>query len=223
MGARPEPRTTPEPKPEAAAPAPVRPKTASEGIEQLVPEIEAAKERTRLAHTEAMRKEQSKKQKRANLSSDKSYAAQKTAAQEVEQVWREEMRVAFPDLPQIAWFKREGFKLIARKEGKLAADLLDGYGGDVGVVSAMVESFLRNWDVFGPMLTKQEDSIPTFGLLYACHASVAAESVKLRKRSEVIERYQAWERENAGNAFAVPPADLEAAYRAATAKPKGKR
>jgi hypothetical protein len=218
------PRAKPEPKTEAAVPAPVvRPKTASEGIDQLVPEIEAAKERTRQAHTEAMRKEQSKKQKRANLGSDKSYAAQKTAAQEVEQVWREEMRVAFPDLPQIAWFKREGFKLVARKEGKLAADLLDGYGGDVGVVSAMVESFLRNWDVFGPMLTKQDDSIPTFGLLYACHASVAAESIKLRKRSEVIERYQAWERENAGNAFAVPPAELEAAYRAATTKPKGKR
>lgn len=218
------PKAKPEPKTEAAVPAPVvRPKTASEGIDQLVPEIEAAKERTRQAHTEAMRKEQTKKQKRANLGSDKSYAAQKTAAQEVEQVWREEMRVAFPDLPQIAWFKREGFKLVARKEGKLAADLLDGYGGDVGVVSAMVESFLRNWDVFGPMLTKQDDSIPTFGLLYACHASVAAESIKLRKRTEVIERYQAWERENAGNAFAVPPAELEAAYRAATAKPKGKR
>lgn len=147
----------------------------------------------------------------------------------IEEVWREEMGQAFPDIPQIAWFKKERGKVLARKEGKLVADLIDGYGGDEAIVTGIIRSFVQRWDVFGPMLTKTIDSVPTLGLLYACHASVLAESRKLaakpvpakpRTSVSVIDEYETWMRDHSGDSFARPPAELEAAYLAAKAKLK---
>jgi hypothetical protein len=169
-----------------------------------------------------MVRRRAKEQKQANLTSDKGYRAQKQAAQRLEGVWREQMGERFPDLPQIAWFKREQNKVVARKEGKLISDLLDGYGGDEAVVSDLIETFVQQWATFGPMLTKSADSVPTVGLLYACHATVAAESARLKKRSDAITEYEQWQKANGHNAFASPPPALEAAYKAAMAKGKGK-
>jgi hypothetical protein len=168
------------------------------------------------AHAEKLvRKERTKERRQETRAVGNTYAAQVGNAQKLERVWREEMQIAFPNLPQIAWFKREGFKTVARKEGKLAADLLEGYGDDFDYVKSLVECFLQNWKLFGPMLTKQSDSIPTFGLMYACHATVAAEHAKLKTRNSAIEQYEQWQRDNAGDSFAMPPADLFAAYNAA--------
>lgn len=183
---------------------------------------DAAKARSREAMEAKLTKRRAKEQKQANLTSDKGYRAQKQAAQRLEGVWREQMSKVFPDIPQIAWFKREGNKVVARKEGKLVADLIEGYGGDEAVVSGLIEAFIQHWDTFGPMLTKQTNSIPTLGLLYACHATVAAESARLRKRTDAITEYEQWRKDNAHNAFASPPPALEVAYKAALAKGKGK-
>jgi hypothetical protein len=51
--------------------------------------------------------------------------------------------------------------------------------------------------------------------MYACHATVAAEHAKLKTRNSAIEQYEQWQRDNAGDSFAMPPADLFAAYNAA--------
>lgn len=184
--------------------------------------VEDAKARSREALAAKVAKLRSKERKASNLSSDKAYRGQRSGALRLEQAWKEEMAVAFPGIPQIAWFKQERGKLTARKEGKLAADLLDGYGGDEAVVADLIQTFVRYWGELGPMLTKQVDSIPTFGLLYACHATVAAESPRLKRKHDVVAQYEAWKSANAGDDFAVPPPELEAAYRAAMAK-KGKR
>ena len=215
-------RTTTDPSEGEIAPASPTSVDLPTAHLDLASVVEAAKARSREAMTAKIQKSQAKARKASNLTSDKSYCAQKVAAQELEQVWREEMSQAFADIPQIAWFKYERGKLLARKEGKLAADLLDGYGGDLKVCEGIIQSFIRNWALFGPMLTKQQGGIPTFGLLYACHATIVAESARLRTKSDAITEYEAWIRANAGDAFAVAPPELEAAYRAALAK-KGKK
>lgn len=188
-------------------------------IERLVAD---AKARSREALAAKVEKLRSKERKASNLISDKAVRGQKSAAMRLEHTWKSEMSTAFPSTPQIAWFKQERGKVLPRKEGKLAADLLDGYSGDETVVTQLVETFVRCWGELGPMLTKQDDSVPTFGLLYACHATVAAEMPRLLKKMDIVARYEAWKAANAGNDFAVPPADLEAAYKALTAK-KGRR
>lgn len=221
--------STPDPLPApseatnvAPSPLPGPPAGIRDTLSDLKALAEATKARSREAMEAKFQKRRTKERKAENLTSDKSYRAQKTAAQRLEGVWREEMDRMFPEVPQIAWFKREKGKVLARKEGRLVADLLDGYGGDESVVEGIIQSFIRYWADFGPMLTKQTDSVPTLGLLYACHATVAAESVRLRKRDGAIEQYETWKRDNASNPFAVPPPDLEAAYKAALAKKKSK-
>lgn len=192
-------------------------------VVDLAAVVEEAKAKSRAAMEAKLAKQRAKDQKRANLSSDASYRAQKTAAMRIEEVWREEMKAAFPDIPQIAWFKRErGGKVLARKEGKLMADLIDGYGGDEAAVTNLVRVFVKQWGVIGPMLTKTKDGVPTLGLLYACHATVMVEARKYAQpKASPVEAYEAWMREHGGDSFARPPAELEAAYLAAKAK-KGK-
>ena len=181
--------------------------------------VEEAKARNRAALETKLKKEREKTQKKANLSSDKGYREQRAGALRIETIWREEMAAAFPNVPQIAWFKKERGKLVARKEGKQIADLLEGYGSE-DVVEKMVQDFIQQWAHFGPLLTKAKDSIPTVGLLVACHATVVAEGVKFVRRDAVVEEWEAWQAANAGNPFAQPPADLAARYQAATAKAK---
>jgi hypothetical protein len=222
------PEPTPAPSPENATTANVgAPAGVSGGLADLASVVEAAKAKSRAAMEAKLAKQRAKDAKKANLTSDASYRQQKSAAMRVEEVWREEMGKAFPDIPQIAWFKRERGKVLARKEGKLVADLIDGYGGDETIVTGIIRSFVQRWDVFGPMFTKTLDGVPTLGLLYACHASVLAESRKLAAkpvpvtpRSPVspVDAYETWMREHGGDVFARPPADLEAAYLAAKAK-----
>ena len=215
-------RTAPDPD-EGEIPAPEAASGPGRGgLDKVASLVEQAKARSRATMEAKLQRQQGKERKASNLASTKSYRSQRSAAQRLEQVWRDEMRSAFPDIPQIAWFKYERGKMTARKEGKLAADLIDGYGGDEKVCADIVETFLRNWNFFGPLLTKQDNGIPTFGLLYACHATVVAEGVRLKKQLDVVAQYEAWKRENAGNDFAVAPPELEAAYKAAIAK-KGKR
>lgn len=214
-------RTAPDPDEGSVAP----PSPASGpgmGIAKVASLVEEAKARSRAAMEAKLQKQRSKERKSSNLASDASYRQQKSAAQRLERVWRDEMALAFPDIPQIAWFKHERGKLVARKEGKLAADLLDGYGGDEKVCADIVETFVRHWNAFGPMLTRQEGGVPTFGLLYACHATVVAEGVRLKRQHDAVSRYEDWKREHAGDDFAVAPPELEAAYKAAIAK-RGKK
>jgi hypothetical protein len=210
-----------EAPPAAPANKPLKAGNPLAEVRALVDVTKAAADKSRVE--KLIRKERSKERRTAARAVDNSYTGQVSNAGRLERVWRDEMTLAFPDIPQIAWFKTERGRTTARKEGKLAADLLDGYGGDYEVVKGLVEAFIQNWDAFGPMLTKQDDSVPTFGLFFACHATVAAESGKMRKRKVVIEQYREWERANAGDAFAVPPAELLAAYKAATTVKKGGR
>ena len=205
---------------EIVAPDPVS------GLSVLKGVVEEAQARSReaLAHKNQKRldRERAKERRLDNLSSDRSYRQQKSAAMRLEDVWKEEMSTAFPDIPQAAWFKRGPKGVQARKEGKLASDLIDAYGS-AEVVTDLVQTFVRHFaSDFSQMLTKQPDSVPTFGLLYACHASVAAEAPKVRRRHDAIGQYEAWKAANSNNDFAVPPPELEAAYKAALAK-KGKK
>lgn len=230
----PRPSLPPDPDPASAPDRASAPLTGSEApnpsrLADLASVVEEAKARSRAAVEAKLAKQRAKDQKRANLSSDASYRAQKTAAMRIEEVWREEMKRFFPDVPQIAWFKREGRKLVARKEGKLVADLIDGYGGDEAAVTGLVRVFVQRWGVFGPMLTKSSDGVPTLGLLYACHATVMAESRKYAQQPapagpvvSPITAYEDWIRDHSGDSFSRPPPELEAAYVAAKAAKKGK-
>ena len=182
--------------------------------------IEVAKARSRAAIEVKLQKARSRERKKENLTSDKAYRSQKPAAQNIEKAWREEMLQAFPDVPLIAWFKREQGKLLARKEGKLIADLLDGYGGDEAVVENLVRGFVVHWDKFGPLLTKTKDGVPTIGLLYACHASVMVELRRLVKTPMNHVEYADWLASMKHDPFAVPPPELLATHKAAKAGAK---
>jgi hypothetical protein len=179
--------------------------------------VEQAKQRSRAAVEAKFQKQRTKERKKANLTSDAPYRSQKPAAQRIELAWREEMGQAFPDVPQITWFKREGGKLLARKEGKLITDLLEGYGGDEATVEHLVRGFVTHWDKFGPLLTKTRDGVPTIGLLYACHASVFAELRRLIKTPMNKTEYAEWLATVKHDPFAVPPPELLAAHRATKA------
>jgi hypothetical protein len=197
-----------------------------EAVSSLKSVVEDAQARSREAlaqkNERRMERQRAKERKVDNLASTQSYRQQKSAAMRLEQVWREEMSTAFPDIPQATWFKRGPKGVMARKEGKLASDLIDAYGAEE-VVTDLVQTFVRHFaSDFSQMLTKQPDSVPTFGLFYACHASVAAEAPKVRRRHDAIGQYEAWKAANAHNDFAVPPPELEAAYKVALAK-KGKK
>ena len=181
--------------------------------------VEQAKARSRAAVEVKLQKQRTKERKKANLTSDAAYRSQKPAALRIEQVWREVMGKAFPDLPLIAWFKREHGKLIARKEGKLVADLLDGHGGDEAAVVNLVQGFVTHWDKFGPMLTKAHDTEPTVGLLYACHASVMVELRRLVKIPPLAAgQYADWQAAAEHDPFAIPPAELLASRKATKAR-----
>jgi hypothetical protein len=184
--------------------------------------VEQAKARSRAAVEVKLQKARGKERKKANLTSDSAYRNQKPAALRIEQVWREEMLAAFPDLPQIAWFKREHGKLIARKEGKLVADLLEGYGGDETSVLRLVRGFVVHWDKFGPMLTKSHDTEPTIGLLYACHASVMVELRRIDKLplGATHTDYAAWLESVKHDPFAAPPPEMLALHKASKARDK---
>ena len=219
-------KTAPDPSEgEIVAPDPVSGDSRA-ALASLQSVVEDAKVRSQQAlaqkNQKRMERERARERKADNLSSTQSYRQQKSAAMRLEGVWREEMSTAFPDIPQAAWFKRGPKGVMARKEGKLASDLIDAYG-DEGVVTDIIQTFVRHFATdFSQMLTKQPDSVPTFGLLYACHASVAAEAPKVKRRHDAIGQYEAWKSMNAGNDFALPPPELEAAYKAAMAK-KGKK
>lgn len=185
--------------------------------------VEAAKARSKAALEAKVEKLRSKERKKANLTSDAAYKSQKPAAMRLEQVWRDLMGQHFPSVPQMAWFKRPapGKPAQARKEGVLIADLLDGYG-DEAVVEELITSFVGNWKHFEVFLKQPPGSFPTLGFLYACHASVMAETIRLRSVTGVVAQYEAWKQANAHDAFATPPPELEAAYKALMAQ-KGKK
>lgn len=214
----PSPSETPEVSPAGQGSASTM---AASAIADLASVVEAAKARSRAAVEAKLAKQRTKERKLSNLTSDGGYRAQKAGAMRLEQVWREEMAQAFPHVPQFAWFKRERNKVVARKEGKLVADLLDGYG-DESLVADLMRTFLRHWAEFCVILNKPSGSIPTLGFFFACHATVAAESIRLRQNESAIHAYEQWKQQNATNPFAVPPADLEANYKAALAKTKKK-
>jgi hypothetical protein len=128
-------------------------------------------------------KQRAKDRKVANLTSDAGYKTQRSAAQRIEALWQEAMKAAFPDVPHMAWFKRErGGKTLARKEGKLVADLIEGYGNDEKLVTELVLGFITHWKELGPRLTKSHSSIPSIGLLYACRDTVMAEVIRHRPK-----------------------------------------
>lgn len=219
-------RTAPDPSEgEIVAPDPVS-GDSRVALSSLASVVADAKVRSQQAleakHQKRLDRDRARQQKANNLTSDRSYRQQKSAAMKLEDVWREEMSTAFPDIPQAAWFKRGPKGVMARKEGKLAADLVDAYGDDA-VVADLIQTFVRHFTTdFSMMLTKQPDSVPTLGLFYACHTSVAAEAPKVKRRHDAIGRYEAWKAANSGNDFALPPPEMEAAYKAALAK-KGKK
>lgn len=215
------PNVAPEPAQDATEAVPEPPKppklTAAQQREALKALVEDTRARSRAALEAKVEKLKAKERKRANLSSDMSYREQRSGALRLEQVWRDHMGQLFPNVPQMAWFKREGMKLSARKEGKLVADLIDGYG-DEKLVEEMLVSYVKNWSsLFGPMLTKQGNTFPTIGLFYASHATVMAETVRLRSQHDAVAQYEAWKAEHASDPFAVPPPELEAAYKATLA------
>jgi hypothetical protein len=207
------PSEAPEAVPGAGEALPVVPPDLS----AVMAVVEQAKQRSRAAVEAKFQKQRTKERKKANLTSDAPYRSQKPAAQRIELAWREEMGAAFPDVPQITWFKREGGKLLARKEGKLITDLLEGYGGDEATVEHLVRGFVTHWDKFGPLLTKTRDGVPTIGLLYACHASVFAELRRLIKTPMNKTEYAEWLATVKHDPFAVPPPELLAAHRATKA------
>jgi len=186
--------------------------------------VEAAKARSKAALEAKIERLRAKERKKASLTSDASYRHQKSGAMRLEQVWRDHMAQHFPHVPQMAWFKRSatGKPAQARKEGVLIADLLDGYGDEV-VVEEMLVSFVDKWEShFQTYLKQPTGSFPTVGFLYVCHASVMAETIRLRGLNNAVAKYEEWKQANAHDAFAVPPPELEAAYKAATAQ-KGKK
>ena len=194
--------------------------TVKPDLSSVLSVIEAAKARSRAAVEVKLQKARTKERKKENLTSDKAYRSQKPGAMRIEQAWREEMAQAFPDVPQIAWFKREQGKLLARKEGKLIADLIDGYAGDEAAVENLVRGFVTHWDKFGPMLTKTKDGVPTIGLLYACHASVMVELRRFVKTPMNHAEYADWLASVKQDPFAVPPPELLATHKAAKAGAK---
>ena len=232
-----KPRVMPPERPRASnpsqppAPQRIAPVEASRGAGEAIPVtppnltaildvIEQSKARSRAAIEAKFQKARTKERKKENLTSDKAYRSQKPGAMRIEQAWREEMAQAFPDVPQIAWFKREQGKLLARKEGKLIADLIDGYAGDEAAVENLVRGFVTHWDKFGPMLTKTKDGVPTIGLLYACHASVMVELRRFVKTPMNHVEYADWLASVKQDPFAVPPPDLLATHKAAKAGAK---
>lgn len=220
--AKPTLKAVPPPPPDAEnAPTPATDALAGPAAdpkEELAALVERVRAQSRAALEAKVQKIKAREAKRANLASDKAYRSQKPAAMRLEQVWRDRMAQKFPNVPQMAWFKREGMKVTARKEGKLVADLIDGYDGNEALVEEILTSYVDRWEHFGPMLTKQGNSIPTIGLLYAAHATVLAETIRLRDQNDVVAQYEAWKAENMADPFAVPPPELEAAYKATLAK-----
>jgi len=232
-----KPRVMPPERPRASNPSQppaqqrIAPVEASRGAGEALPVtppnltaildvIEQSKARSRAAIEARFQKARTKERKKENLTSDKAYRSQKPGALRIEQAWREEMAIAFPDLPQIAWFKREQGKLLARKEGKLIADLIDGYAGDEAAVENLVRGFVVHWDTFGPMLTKTKDGTPTIGLLYACHASVMVELRRVAKSptKATHTEYADWLASVGKDPFASPPPEMLAMHKASRAK-----